>query len=282
MRRYKRFLADIELDSGPVVVAHCPNPGSMLTCAPQGARVWLDEHASTTRKLAYTWELVEAEGAMVCVNTARANSVVAEALQAGTIAELCDYEDVVREVRYGEKSRIDFLLRQSERTCYLEVKSVTLRGGPDMVAFPDSVTARGTRHLHELMAMVGQGHRAVLLFCCNRSDARAVRPADEIDPRYGHALRQAIQAGVEVLAYRCDVSPGGIWVRERIPVVVPALDAPLLPVPAAVPSSRPSLARVSLAASHAPGERIKLGAKKKARLRQPGNAYQPTPISNDT
>lgn len=223
LRRYKRFLADVDLVAGGTVVAHCANPGSMRTCMPEGARVWLTRHDDPRRKLQYTWELVEADGAMVCVNTARANHVVAEALRAGVVAELGGFDEMRAEVPYGERSRVDFLLVMGGRKCYVEVKSVTLHGGARMGAFPDSVTARGTRHLEELMAMVAAGHRAVMLFCCSRSDADSMRPADEIDPCYGQTLRRAAAAGVELLAYRCDVSPRGIWMKERVPVVLPAL-----------------------------------------------------------
>ena len=131
---------------------------------------------------------------------------------------------VAREVRYGERSRVDFLLSDGEdgtERCYLEVKSVTLDCGGGVSSFPDSVTERGRRHLEELMAMVDEGHRAVMLFCCQRSDVRRVRPADDVDPAYGATLRRARAHGVEVLAYRCDVSPAGIAVRERIPVDYP-------------------------------------------------------------
>jgi sugar fermentation stimulation protein A len=219
-RRYKRFFADVELASGEIVTAHCANPGSMRSCAPEGARVWL----SRTRpglKLAWRWELVEVDGALICINTGMTNGVVAEALAGGVVAELAAFQSVRREVAYGERSRVDFLLERRDgeavEQCYLEVKQVTLDGGGGVAAFPDSVTERGARHLEELMAMVGEGHRAVLLFCCSRSDARRVRPADEIDPHYGATLRRAAAAGVEVLAYGCEVSPAGVWLRRRLP-----------------------------------------------------------------
>jgi sugar fermentation stimulation protein A len=259
VRRYKRFLADIELPGGQIIVAHCPNPGSMHTCAPERARVWLTHRPGPTRKLAYTWELCEAHGALVCVNTSRANDVVAEALQAGAIAELAGYDRLTREVRC-RGSRIDFLLNQEHASCYVEVKSATLAGGDQVVAFPDAVTARGTRHLLELMALAAEGHRAVLLFCCNRSGARAVRPADEIDPLYGYTLRQAMGAGVEVLAYRSELSPRGIWLGQRI-----AVDLPPFPPSYTPPRTPPRRARPAL-----PGQTgVKLGAKKKVRLVPP-------------
>lgn len=218
VRRYKRFLADVELAGGEVVVAHCPNPGSMKTCAPDGARVWLSRSDDPRRKLAYTWELVEAFGALVCVHTGRANDLVAEALAAGVVPELSGYETVRREVRCGTKSRIDFCLEDGDRRCYVEVKNVTLDAGGGTSAFPDAVTARGTRHLAELEALVAGGDRAALLFCSTRADTERVRPADEIDPTYGQALRRAHAAGVEILAYRCEVSTAELRVAGRVPV----------------------------------------------------------------
>lgn len=222
VRRYKRFFADIELDSGELITAHCANPGRMTTCAPDRARVWVSRSDNPARKLAYTWELVESNDAIVCVNTARGNAIVGEALANEVIAEVTEYTDIQREVRYGERSRVDFMLTDgADARCYLEVKSVTLDCGGGVSSFPDSVTERGRRHLEELMAVVDEGHRAVMLFCAQRSDARRVRPADEIDPDYGRALRRARGHGVEIIAYRCDVSPAGMAVRERIPVDYP-------------------------------------------------------------
>jgi sugar fermentation stimulation protein A len=221
VRRYKRFFADVELCAGGTVVSHCPNPGSMRTCAVEGGRVWLREHDDPRRKLRYTWEIAEAGGALVCVNTGRANHVVAEALSAGAVAELAGFDELRREVKYGERSRVDFLLRHGERACYVEVKSVTMDGGGGVSAFPDSVTARGTRHLQELSAMVAAGHRAALLYCVNRTDATVVRPADDIDPVYGRALRAAAAAGVELLAYRADIDPArGIELGPRVPIAL--------------------------------------------------------------
>ena len=224
VRRYKRFLADVELPDGRVVVAHCANPGSMRMCAPPGARVWLSEQNNPRRKLPYTWELVEAHGAMVCVNTARANEVIAEAIAAGSISELAGYGEMQREAIWSAGTRFDFVLTRPGETCIVEVKSATMHGGDRVTAFPDSVTARGTRHLTELMEVAKSGRRAVLLFCCNRSDALEVRPADEIDPLYGYTLRRAARSGVEILAYRSEMDPLGIELRERIGVKLPPLD----------------------------------------------------------
>jgi sugar fermentation stimulation protein A len=217
LRRYKRFFADVELADGRVVVSHCANPGSMTGCLRERARVWLSESDSPTRRLRFTWELVEAErGHLVCVNTARANQVVAEALP--RLPELRGWGDMRREVRYGERSRVDFLLRRGRRLCYLEVKSVTLDLGRRVAGFPDSVTERGRRHLEELITTRAAGHRAVLLFAVGRTGARSVRPADDIDPRYGEALRRAVRSGVEVLAYATRLSPTGMSVSRRLPV----------------------------------------------------------------
>jgi sugar fermentation stimulation protein A len=220
VRRYKRFLADVELD-GALVTVHCPNPGSMQGCMREGGAVWLSDSGDPARKLRFTWELSEVDGAMICVHTGRANGVVAEALAAGRIAELAGWPTVRREVRYGDRSRVDFLLERGEERLYLEVKSVTLGREDGLAAFPDSVTARGTRHLAELEAMVAAGHRAALLFVVARSDGARVAPADDIDPVYGAALRRAAAAGVELLAYRCAIGPDALALTERVPVVLP-------------------------------------------------------------
>jgi sugar fermentation stimulation protein A len=219
VRRYKRFLADVEVD-GQVVTAHCANPGSMQTCMVDGGRVWLSDSRNPARKLRFTWELAEVDGALVGVHTGRANDLVAEALAAGRIAALAGWPTVRREVRFGERSRVDFLLERDDERLYLEVKTVTLGRGDGLAAFPDSVTERGTRHLAELEAMVRAGHRAALLFVALRSDARRVAPADDIDPIYGAALRRAAAAGVEIHAVRCQVGPSELAVLEPVPVLL--------------------------------------------------------------
>ncbi len=215
---------------GSVVVAHCPNPGSMKTMKEPGSRVWLSASNNPKRKLGYTWELIESEGALALVNTGRANAIAREALEAGIVKELAGFSSLRAEVPYGEKSRIDFCLDFAGRPCFIEVKNVTMFDGVGRAAFPDSVTARGTKHLGELTAMVAEGTRAVLLFCCSRSGTEAIRPADEIDVKYGRALRDAVDAGVEVLAYACDVaigtagtgadSGGEVVMRRRVPVML--------------------------------------------------------------
>lgn len=225
VRRYQRFFADVDLDE-PVdldnrrVVAHCPNPGSMKGCAEEGGRVWLRPCAGTGRRLSWSWELAEIDGAIVVVNTARANRVVAEALASGAIAELAGYDRITPEPRACDGTRFDFLLERDEapRRCWLEVKSATMGSGGGVTAFPDSVTERGARHLDELAARARRGSRAALLFCASRSDTQVVRPADEIDEVYGEALRRAVRAGVEVLAYRCDISVSGLTLGGPVAV----------------------------------------------------------------
>ena len=223
IRRYKRFLADIQLEGAGVVTAAVPNTGSMMGCCDAGNRVWLSESDSVTRKYRHTWELVEVGKVLIGINTGRPNALVAEAIAEGTIPELAGYAGVRREVRYGEEaSRIDIVLEAPGRKpCYVEVKNVTAAASKGIALFPDSVSDRGTRHLRELIRLKAQGLRPVQLYCVQRSDVREVRPADGIDYEYGQTLREAIAAGVEVLAYRAKVTPTEIRLEERIPVVCP-------------------------------------------------------------
>ena len=208
LKRYKRFLADVQLPDGQQVTAHCPNTGSMLGCQPPKARVWLSYHDDPKRKLKYTWELVETSpGVFACINTQRPNQQARAAIVAGTIPSLAGYPEVRAEVRYGtENSRIDLHLAGDARRpdAWVEVKNVTLC--EDGVGyFPDAVSVRGQKHLRELMAQAEAGERAVLLFCVNHTGIRTVRPADHIDPAYGTLLREAAARGVEVLAWRADL-----------------------------------------------------------------------------
>lgn len=230
-RRYKRFLADVTLDDGSEVVAHCANPGSMMGLAAPGATVWLSPSRNPARKLKYSWELVEIpgaaageeSGALVGIHTGRANALVAEALDAGQIPELAGYGTRRAEVRYGSNSRVDFLLEPaagSDRPpCYLEVKSVTLKRGGRLAEFPDAVTARGAKHLAELAEVARRGERAVLFFLVQRDDCEAVAAAADIDPAYAAALKQALSEGVGVLCYGCSLSPSGIAVDAALPLV---------------------------------------------------------------
>lgn len=223
MQRYKRFLADVRLADGSVITAHTPNTGSMLGCAEPGSRVWLRAVDNPTRKYPYAWEMVEnSAGIMIGINTGLVNRLVAEAITGGVIPALQGYDSLRQEVRYGsENSRIDLLLEAAGRPrCYVEIKNVTAVGADGTAFFPDAVTARGSKHLRELMQVVAEGGRGVLLFCVQRSDAHAVRPADEIDVRYGQTLREAMAAGVEALACRATVTPRAVVLDTMLPVRV--------------------------------------------------------------
>jgi sugar fermentation stimulation protein A len=222
LRRYQRFLADVETAEG-LVVAHCPNTGSLLGCQTPGSRVWLSRSRNPARKLAHTWELVEADGVLVGIHTGRSNRLVEEALAGGVVGELEGYRLERREVRYeGSSSRADLLLSSARGgLAYVEVKNVTAAVSGGIALFPDAVSSRGTRHLHEMMHVVSRGQRAVLVFCVQRSDVDEVRPADAIDPTYGRTLREALAAGVEAVAYRARVSLEEIVLVERVPVVCP-------------------------------------------------------------
>ncbi len=223
VRRYKRFLADIVSDAGEALCIHCPNTGSMINCMGEGARVWFQRSNDPRRKLPGTWELVETpQGRLACVNTARANRLVEEALLDGVIEELAGFTALRREVAYGlENSRVDFRLDYPEGPAYVEVKSVTLGFGDTAVAaFPDAITLRGAKHLRELAALARDGVRAVQLYCVNLTGIEAVRPASEIDPLYAAALREAVAAGVEVLAYGVEISPEEIRLSRRLPVIL--------------------------------------------------------------
>lgn len=224
LARYKRFLADVRLEDGTVVTAHCPNTGSMLGCAAPGSRVWLLPAASPGRKLAWSWELVQPPGGpLVGINTHRSNALVREALEAGRLPTLAGYPSLRPEARYGlEGSRVDFLLAgPGLPDCYLEVKNVTAAVREGIALFPDAVSARGTRHLREMIHVVRSGGRAVLMFCVQREDVREVRPADAIDPAYGRALREALAAGVEAMALRARLDTRGIELRTPLPVHCP-------------------------------------------------------------
>jgi sugar fermentation stimulation protein A len=219
VRRYKRFMADVELPDGSVVTAHCPNSGSMATCKDPGQPVCIAPADSPQRKLKYTWELYHSGGSWVGINTHRANAVVAEAITNGAIPELAGYAGLRREVKYGKNSRIDILLEDDERgPCHVEVKNATLLAPDGRVRFPDAVTERGRKHLDELADLAAGGGRAVMLFLVNRADGDGFGPADHIDPAYGGRLREVTAAGVEVLAYRTRITPEGIEVAAAEPV----------------------------------------------------------------
>ncbi len=219
VRRYKRFLSEIEIE-GQLVTAHCPNPGSMMGLVSAGSQVWLSRSRNPSRKLRYTWELVRAGGALVGINTGRTNGIVAEALAAGRIPELAGYRRVRREVRYGTGSRVDLLLEgQTRPKCYVEVKSVTLkRGGNGPAEFPDAVTVRGAKHLRELCKVAAAGERAVMLYLVQRHDCDRFSIAADIDPAYAAGFEQALGLGVEALCYACKVSPEAIELDRPLPL----------------------------------------------------------------
>jgi len=227
LTRYKRFMADVRLADGQLLTLHCPNTGSMKNCIVPESACWYSTSDNPKRKYPHTLEVVTTPGGHFAgVNTGRANALVEQALLASVIEELRGYPLIRREVVYGaEKSRVDFVLGGSEddpRDCYVEVKSVTLMDSEGQGLFPDAVSTRGSKHLRELMAMVHQGYRAVLLFCVQHSGIQWVEPADDIDPIYGATLRAAMAAGVEVIAYQARISPeqGEIVLVNKLPVRV--------------------------------------------------------------
>lgn len=219
IKRYKRFLADVELSDGTVVTAHCPNTGAMTGCAQPGFAVWLSQSTNPKRKLAYTWELaVNEQGHWIGINTQNANKLVKEALQQGKIASLSGYQQIDAEVRIGEEnSRIDFKLSDANKiTAYVEVKSVTLLQ-QQQGYFPDAKTARGTRHLRELTRIASTGARAILLFCVQHTGISRVSVASQIDPDYAEALQHAISQGVEVKCYSCTMDQQKLDINQPLP-----------------------------------------------------------------
>ncbi|MDA7948875.1 MAG: DNA/RNA nuclease SfsA [Hyphomicrobiaceae bacterium] len=223
IKRYKRFLADVKFDDGREITAHCANPGSMLGLAEPGSTIWLSESDNPKRKLKFSWELIEVDlgsgPTLVGINTSHPNALVAEAIQSGAIPELSGYPALRREVKYGVNSRIDILLEDSAlNRCYVEIKNVHLMRKCGLAEFPDSVTTRGAKHLGELANMVREGHRAFMVYLIQRGDAESFSLARDIDPGYGEAFDAAMEAGVEALAYACDISEKGIDVTTRVPI----------------------------------------------------------------
>lgn len=226
IRRYKRFMADVELADGSVITLHCPNTGSMKNCQPPGATVLYSDSGNPARKYRHTLEAVQvAHGHWAGVNTARTNQLVAEAILEKRVAGLKRYTALRREVTFAD-SRFDIVLDHADgKHTYIEVKNVTLGPAdsePDhgVIAFPDAVTERGQKHLRTLMEVVRQGHRAVLFFCVQHTGAKAARPADEVDPQYGKLLRQAVADGVSVMAWRTSISPQAFLLEAKIPVIL--------------------------------------------------------------
>lgn len=215
--RYKRFFADVRLDDGRAIVSHCPNPGAMVGLNAPGLGVWVSPAAGATRKLAWTLELVEADGGLVGINTLHPNRLVAEALAEDAIPELAGYGLHRREVRMGEASRVDFVLEEPGRPrCWLEVKNCHLRRAGTLAEFPDCVAARSLRHLKELAARLAEGERAVQLFVIQRTDCDRFAACADLDPAYASGLDHAAEAGVEILVYACDIGLEEIRIARRI------------------------------------------------------------------
>jgi sugar fermentation stimulation protein A len=217
LERYKRFLADVRLAGGEIVTAHCTNTGSMMGCKEPGSAVYLSLSTNLSRKLPYTWELIQASGTWVGINTLHPNRLVAEAVMKGAICELDSYPAIRREVVTRRGTRLDLCLEGGDCRCYVEVKNVTLKIG-GAAAFPDAVSERATRHLKELIRLKRRGYRAAVFFVVQRNDCEIFRPADEIDPEYGRWLRRAVRAGVEALPYRAQVTPQEIVLEKRLEI----------------------------------------------------------------
>ncbi|MEM8985457.1 MAG: DNA/RNA nuclease SfsA [Pseudomonadota bacterium] len=219
LKRYNRFLADIAFEDGQTATVHCPNPGSMMSVAVPDAPVWASISDNPKRKLKHTWELIEIDGALVGINTNNPNKIGEEGIAAGVIEELAGYDSLRREVKYGvEKSRIDILLEDAAKPpCYVEIKNVHLMREKGLAEFPDSVTSRGAKHLRELAKIVANGGRAVMLYIVQRPDCKAFALAEDLDPGYAAALKEAKAAGVETLCYDCDITVEAITLRKALP-----------------------------------------------------------------
>ena len=220
VRRYMRFLAEVKLRNNRTVTAHCPNTGSMRSCAQPGQPVYLSKHDNPNRKLKYTWEIIDMPESRVGVNTGVPNKLTAAAIRAGLVKPLAGYDDVKAEVKTGPHTRLDLGLNGSGLPpCYVEIKNCTLVEG-NTACFPDAVTDRGRKHLYELARLVQDGARAVIFYLIQRMDAEVFRPADHIDPEYGKALREVLSAGVEALAYDVDISLSRIDLRRPVPIEI--------------------------------------------------------------
>ncbi len=221
VKRYKRFLADFLLPDGSMVTAHCANTGSMSTCLAEDAPCLLTYHDDPKRKLKYSWQAIRMPDGWVGINTALANKLVVEAVKADVIKELAGYRALKTEKKYGANSRVDLFLSEGARDdCYVEIKNVTLLLEDGVVAFPDTVTERGNKHLHELIGVRREGYRAVLLYCVQRESARRVLPAERFDPEYTASLRTAVSKGLEVYAYQAVFRETGITLDKPLPVLL--------------------------------------------------------------
>ena len=222
IQRYKRFLADVVTPEGETFTLHCPNTGAMTGCATPGDTVWYSTSENTKRKYSHTWELTQTQqGAFICVNTLRANTLAKEAILAQRLPELTGYNTLKTEVKYGEEnSRIDIMLQADDRpNCYIEVKSVTLAEN-EFGYFPDAVTVRGQKHLRELMGVVARGERAVLLFTILHSAIEYFSPAHHIDAKYAQLLIEAQKQGVEILAYKAELSADNMTLISPLPIAL--------------------------------------------------------------
>lgn len=220
IKRYKRFLADVELQNGDITTVHCANSGGLHGVTSPGLTVWLSESVNPARKLKYTWEMVEVDGTVVGVNTSWPNALVEEAIQQQVITELRDYRHLKREVKYGASSRLDILLQDPVKgDCFVEIKNVHMCREPLVAEFPDGVTARGTKHLSEMISVVQEGKRAVMLYVIQRQDCQNLKFAADIDPVYAQTALKAKEQGVEFYAYYCDVNPDGIIIKSPLPVL---------------------------------------------------------------
>lgn len=219
IKRYKRFLADIELDNGELITAHCANSGSMMGLTNEGSQVWVSLANNPKRKLKYTWELIKVHHNLVGVNTALPNKIVTEAIKDGKIPYLKSYNTIKNEVKYGQNSRIDIYLNDPQKgECFVEVKSVTLNRRPHIGEFPDAVTTRGTKHLQELSAQVKKGHRAVMIYLIQYQNIHEFAIASDIDPIYYKTFHEALAQNVEAYAYSCHLSPSEIFLDKEIPI----------------------------------------------------------------
>jgi len=215
--RYKRFLADVQLQSGEIVTAHCPNSGAMTGCSQPGRKVFISFHDDPGRKLKYTWQLIDMPTSLVGVNTMIPNRLVAQSIKQERIRDLLGYEHIFSEVKVGNNSRIDLLLQNSERDrCYVEVKNCTLVENGQAL-FPDAVTSRGKKHLLELQELVTRGYRCVMFYLIQRMDAEKFSPADKIDPGYGKEFRKAVSNGVEILVYDVRIDYEDIKIHRKVP-----------------------------------------------------------------
>ncbi len=218
IKRYKRFLADVELENGKIVTAHCPNSGTMKACSKPGQPVFISYHDNPKRKLKYTWEIIEMPTSLVGVNTMVPNRLVKTSIENRMVPELNNYDTIKPEITVSDKSRLDLLLtnKNSTEKCYVEIKNCTLVED-GIASFPDAVTKRGLKHLIELQELVAQGNRCVMFYLIQRMDAKKFKPADTIDPAYGKELRKAVENGVEVLVYDVIIDPEKIILNKKIP-----------------------------------------------------------------